>query len=158
MSIGYWFSLCSQKKTENVMTNQEQKLLEQFEKDLEKTIGSYLNKRNNTLMDGNNHIYVVKNVVRNSLFVPKRDQHKLDVLVEYLKSPTTTQPSIEGYISLNIKGAEDVDYSVRVYFFEIYTSHYHVNIKEDIDLGKPNHYDVALSHVEYFEEQKYRLY
>ncbi len=140
------------------MTDQEQILLKQFEKDLEKAIGIYLNKRNNILKDGKGCIYVVKNAVHDSLFVPKMDPHKLNMLVEFLKTPSNTQPKIEGYISLNIKGDEDEDYNVRVYFFEICTSHYHINKIEDIDINVPNHYDVALTHVEYFEEQKYRLY
>lgn len=156
--IEYRGGLCTLTSALSNMTGQEQILLKQFEKDLEKAIGIYLNKRNNILKDGNGRIYIVKNTVQDSLFVPKMDPNKLNMLVEFLKTPSNTQPKIEGSISLSIKGDEDEDYNVRVYFFEICTSHYHINTIEDIDIDQPNHYDIALTHVDYFEEQKYRLY
>lgn len=137
---------------------EKEKIIKQFEKDLEKTIVSYLNYKNNILKDGNGIIYEIKNVVRDSLSLSTRNQYKLDQLVTYLQTPTNTQPNIEGYISLNIKCDKEENYSRRVYFFEIYATSYQLKHKANLNASKSKCFDITLSQVEYFMEQKYFLY
>ena len=140
------------------MTKQEKNILKQFEKDLERAMADYLADKSNILTDGKQNCYEVQNVVEGSLFLSKDNQHNLNMLLAYLDVPTNFPPALEGLVTFNIKESSEACFQERTYFFLIPTGKYSANKQETFIEGDIFTYKITIEDIDYFFEQKYRLY